>query len=177
MNLTINEKISVSDITPKDKPAFIEHLKVKQIYDQTLAIPYPYTQSDADWWVNHVAEETQNQGRSVNWAIRRRDGYLIGGIGYHNLEVGKSHRAEIGYWLAEPYWGKGIMTEVVKKVSHFGFAELGLIRITANVFDFNAGSAKVLEKSGFRLEGILRSHYKKDAKIFDGRLYAKLATD
>lgn len=108
----------------------------------------------------------------MNWAIRRTDGFLIGGIGYHDFELGKSHRAEIGYWLAKPYWGQGIMTEAVKKVAALAFEELGLVRITANVFHFNMGSAPVLKKAGFQLEGLLRKHYKKDGKVFDGRLYA-----
>lgn len=174
MNLQLSNSFTITDVTPADKPAYLEHLQEKQIYDQTLNIPYPYTQADADWWINHVAEETQKQGRSVNWAIRRQDGYLMGGIGYHGLELGKSHKAEIGYWLAKPYWGQGVMTEAVKKVTDFAFSELGLIRITANVFDFNQGSARVLEKSGYQLEGHLRKHYKKAGNIFDGKLYAKV---
>lgn len=175
MKLSITQNIFVSDITSADKPAYIEHLKEKQIYNQTLAIPYPYSETDANWWVNHVAELTQKQGRSTIWAIRNSDGNLIGTVGFHDFELGKSHRAELGYWLAKPYWGQGIMTETVKKISEYGFSELGLARITANVFHFNQGSAKVLEKAGFSLEGILSKHYKKDGKIFDGKLYAKIA--
>ena len=174
MKLSIDGSFYISDITPNDKAAYLEHLTEKQIYDQTLNIPYPYTEKDANWWINHISEETQKQGKSVNWAIRRQDGYLVGGIGYHGLEVGKTHKAELGYWLCKPYWGKGLMTQAVKKVVEFGLEELGLIRITAHIFDFNTGSARVLEKSGFQLEGHLRKNYKKDGKIFDGKLYAKV---
>jgi RimJ/RimL family protein N-acetyltransferase len=174
MKLQLNGGFYISDITSNDKPAYLEHLKEKQIYDQTLNIPYPYTEADADGWINRVSEETNKQGRSVNWAIRRKDGYLIGGIGFHGLEIGKSHKAELGYWLAKPYWSQGIMSEAATAVSHFGFNEFGLIRITANVFAFNLGSARVLEKSGFQLEGFLRKQHKKDGKIFDGKLYAKV---
>jgi len=174
MRLQINDDFYISDITPADKPAYLEHLQERQIYEQTLNIPFPYTEADAEWWVNHVAEQTRKQGRSVNWAIRRKDGYLIGGIGFCDLEVGKTHRAELGYWLANPYWGQGIVTEAVKKVTEFGFQELGLIRITANIFHFNVGSAKVLEKAGFQQEGYFRKHYQKDGILFDGRLFAKL---
>ena len=121
-----------------------------------------------------MAETTARQGRSVNWAIRRSDGFLVGGIGFHDFELGKSHKAELGYWLAKSYWGQGIMTQAVDAVARFGFQEFGLLRITANVFHFNIGSARVLEKAGFQLEGYLRKHYKKDGKIFDGKLYAKV---
>lgn len=69
------------------------------------------------------------------------------------------------------------MTEAVKKITEYGFRELGLVRITAKVFYFNKGSARVLEKSGYTCEGILRNHYKKDGKIFDGKLYAIIQSD
>jgi tRNA-Thr(GGU) m(6)t(6)A37 methyltransferase TsaA len=176
MRLKINDSYHISDITPEDKPAYLEHLKEKQIYDQTLSTPYPYTETHADWWINHNIEAAKTQdGQSLNWAIRRsQDDYLIGGIGFLGLKIGKNHTAEIGYWLAKPYWNKGIMTEAVKIASNYGFAELELTRITANVFHFNIGSARVLEKSEFQCEGYLRSHYKKDGKIFDGKLYAKV---
>ena len=179
MKLQINDSHYISDITLADKAAYLEHLKEKQIYDQTLAIPFPYTEADADWWINHNIEATQKQdGRSVNWAIRRIDNdALIGGIGFLGLEIGKDYKSELGYWLAKPYWSKGIMTEAVKKAIGYGFKEFGLTRITANVFHFNVGSARVLEKAGFQCEGNLRSHYKKDGKIIDGKLYAILSTD
>ncbi|MEK6705220.1 MAG: GNAT family N-acetyltransferase [Bdellovibrionota bacterium] len=174
MRLPLQNGITITDIASTDKAAYLEHLSEKQIYDQTLNIPYPYNDTDAEWWVNHVAEETQKQGRSVNWAIRGEDGKLIGGIGFHGIEYGKSHRAEIGYWLAKPYWGRGIMTDAVIEATEFAFRELALVRITANVFHFNLGSACVLRKAGYQLEGYLRQHYKKDGKIFDGILFAKV---
>jgi len=179
MKLQINDSYHISDIAPSDKAAYLEHLQEKQIYDQTLAIPFPYTEADADWWINHNIEATANQsGRSVNWAVRRSDNdALIGGIGFLGLTIGEDHKAELGYWLAKPYWKNGIMTAAVKKAVEFGFKEFGLTRITADVFHFNIGSARVLEKAGFQCEGYLRSHHKKDGKIFDGKLYAILNSD
>jgi len=174
MNISLPNGFSITDITAQDKASYIEHLAEKQIHDQTLNIPFPYTEADADWWLTQVAEESKKQGRSVNWAIRSPDGRLIGGIGFHGLQVGKTHKAELGYWLAKPWWGKGIMTEAVQKITDFAFADLGLIRITANVFQFNTASARVLEKAGFCLEGHFRKHYLKNGKIFDGLLYAKI---
>ncbi len=176
--LQIDDQYFISDIEVGDKSAYIEHLQERQIYEQTLAIPFPYTEANADWWINFNLEATKAQGgRSTNWAIRRADGYLIGGIGFIDLKIGKSFKSELGYWLAKPYWGKGIMTRAVQKVLEVGFGEFGLARITASVFEFNIGSARVLEKTGFQLEGHLRSHYQKDGKLFDGRIYAKLAKE
>ena len=174
MRLQVNEAVYVSEIEAGDKAAYLVHLKEKEISDNTLNIPYPYTEKDADWWLAHVAEQTHERGRSVNWAVRRQDGYLIGGIGFMDLHIGKSHKAEIGYWLAKPYWGQGIMTATVKNVCDYAFAELTVVRITANVFAFNARSARVLEKAGFQLEGLLRKHYVKDGRMVDGKMYALL---
>ncbi|MCB0406673.1 MAG: GNAT family N-acetyltransferase [Bdellovibrionales bacterium] len=174
MKLFINDSFYISDISQGDQVAYIEHLKEKEIYDNTLAIPFPYTTEDADWWVNHNIEAIKNQGgRSTNWAIRRsEDAYLVGGIGFLGLQIGKTHKCELGYWLAKPYWGQNIMTEAVKKACEYAFREFGLIRITANVFHFNKRSAKVLEKAGFQCEGLLRKNYRKDGQIFDGKLYS-----
>ncbi len=178
MKLKINDSFYISDIIATDKPAYLEYLQEKQIYDQTLAIPFPYTEADADWWIDHNLEATRSQNnRSVNWALRRADDKLIGGVGFFGHKIGRDHKAELGYWLAKPYWGKGLMTEAVRKVAAYAFSELELMRITANVFVFNQASARVLEKAGFKLEGLLRSHYKKDGKIFDGKLYSLLPGD
>lgn len=174
MKLQIDQNFYISDITVADKTAYVTHLQEKQIADQTLTIPYPYNEAHADWWINHVAEETKKQGKSVIWAIRNAEGYLIGSIGLHDFQVGKSHKAELGYWIAKPYWNQGIATKGVKSICEYGFGEFGLIRITAHVFDFNTASARVLEKADFQLEGTLRNHYKKDGKIFDCKLYARV---
>src|ERR1700683_5474389 len=111
MNIPIGSNFCVSEIGPQDAGAYIEHLREREIYERTLTVPYPYTPEHAKDWIQRVAEEKNKMDRSINWAIRRPDGYLVGGIGYHDIEVGKSHRAEIGYWLAKPYWGQGLMTE------------------------------------------------------------------
>ena len=179
MKLAINESFYISDIHQGDQSAYIEHLKVRQIYEQTLSIPFPYTQKDADWWVERCLKaNAEASGRTSNWVIRRTsDDYLVGGIGFVDLAVGKAFRAEIGYFLAKPYWGKGLMTEAVGKVCEYGFREFGLDKITAHVFSFNVGSARVLEKNGFECEGHLRSHYKKDGQLFDGKVYGRLKSD
>lgn len=177
--MRIDDEFHLSEFGWQDKAALIEHLKEKQIYLQTLAIPFPYTESDADWWINRNIEAAKRQqGRTLNWAIRRSsDGLLIGGVGFSDHKIGTVHSSELGYWLAKPYWGKGIMTEVVKVVTAFGFKELGLIRITAHIFAFNKGSARVLEKAGFLCEGHLRSHYQKEGQIIDAKIYGLLSDE
>ena len=172
MKLAIDESHYLSDITRDDKPAYLTHLAEKEIYDSTLSIPYPYTASDADWWIDHNLNATRAQGgRSVNWAIRRRNGQLIGGIGFLGLKIGVDHEAELGYWLAKPHWGRGVMTKCVCAAVDYAFRDLHVRRIAAKVFVFNLGSARVLEKAGFTHVKDLESQFEKDGRKIDGRVY------
>jgi ribosomal-protein-alanine N-acetyltransferase len=172
MKITVSNRIHLSEFQQSDQAAVLQHLKEKEIYDRTLRIPYPYTESDFQAWLQIVEKSTEQQGQPVHWAIRNEDDFLIGGCGFDSLQVGKSHRAEIGYWLAKPYWGRGIMTAVVRSACEFAFAQFGLVKIVAHVFADNAASAKVLEKCGFQQEGYLRKHCLKDGKYLDAKLFA-----
>jgi RimJ/RimL family protein N-acetyltransferase len=172
MNILVTEQVRLTEFRPSDKPALIEHLREKEIYDRTLRIPYPYTEADADAWLGIVAKTTQQQGRPVHWAIRHAEDFLIGGCGFDGFQVGKSHRAEVGYWLAKPYWNQCVMTAVVGRICQYAFEEFGLVKITAHVFAFNPASARVLEKCGFEQEGYLKKHYQKGGLLIDARLYA-----
>jgi RimJ/RimL family protein N-acetyltransferase len=174
VDIPVNEQVRLTEFRSGDQAALVDHLREKQIYDQTLRIPYPYTEADADEWLKLVTQITLQQGRPVNWAIRTARQYLIGGIGFDGFQLGKSHRAEVGYWLARPFWGQGIMTAVVQQACRHAFEEFGLIKITAHVFATNLASARVLEKSGFEQEGYLKRHHLKDGQYLDARLYARL---
>jgi ribosomal-protein-alanine N-acetyltransferase len=174
MAIYVNEQIRLSEFHPADKAALVAHLNNREIYERTLRIPYPYTDAAAEEWLALDARITQQQGRAVRWAIRTVDGALIGGCGLDGFQLGQSHRAEIGYWLARPLWGQGIMTAVVRRVCQHAFAELGLAKIIAHVFPENQASARVLEKCGFQQEGYLRRHFVKDGKLLDARLFALL---
>jgi RimJ/RimL family protein N-acetyltransferase len=140
----------------------------------TLRIPFPYTDASADEWLALVAHITEQQGRPVRFAIRSADDALIGGCGFDGFQVGKSHRAEVGYWLAKPYWGQGIMTAVVQRACQHAFEDFGLVKITAHVFSLNQASARVLAECGFHEEGFLREHILKDGQFIDARLVALL---
>ena len=80
----------------------------------------------------------------------------------------------VGYWLAKPLWGRGIMTAVVQRLCQHAFEEFGLVKITAHVFSHNTASARALEKCGFQEEGFLRKHFLKDGRFLDARLLALL---
>lgn len=174
MNIVINDQIQLSDFRPLDKDTLVEHLSDRNIYERTLRIPFPYTEADADEWLALVAKSNKQHGRQIHWAIRTTGDFLIGGCGFDGFQVGGSHRSEIGYWLATPYWGRGIMTGVVRRMCEFAFEELDLKKITAHVFTHNPASARVLEKCGFEQEGFLRRHFLKDGQFVDVRLFGLL---
>ena len=174
MKIVVNDQVHLSEFCSSDKDALREHLNDRDLYDRTLRIPFPYTDADADDWLALVAKITQQQGRPVHWAIRTDDDALIGGCGFDGFQVGKSHRAEVGYWLAKPFWGRGIMTAVVQRLCQHAFDEFGLVKITAHVFTHNPVSARVLEKCGFQQEGFLRKHFLKDSQFVDARVFALL---
>jgi RimJ/RimL family protein N-acetyltransferase len=174
MKIFVNEQIHLSEFHPSDKAALLEHLNDRDIYERTLRIPFPYTEKDADEWLVLVAKITKQQGRPVHFVIRNTYDALIGCCGFDGLKIGESHRAEVGYWLAKPFWGRGIMPAVVRQVCQHAFEEFGLMKITAHVFAHNRESGRVLEKCGFQEEGFLRKHYLKDGKFIDARLFALL---
>jgi RimJ/RimL family protein N-acetyltransferase len=149
-----------------DAEGIAKAINNKIIARNTLTIPYPYKLKDAKWWLGLKKKNT------VNFCIEI-DGEVAGSIGFDKIV--KNHKAEIGYWLAERYWGKGLMTEIVREVTKFGFDELKLRRIYAHVFPFNKASMGVLKNNGFKFEGILKKDAKKkNGKMLDAHLFAKV---
>jgi len=176
MKFNISSGIYLSEFKKGDESVLVEHLKVKKISDLTLAIPYPYTFKNASWWIKHKKQETKRQGQPVSFAIRQKSGKLIGAIGFDGLEIGKEHKAELGYWLAKPYWNKGIMTACVKKLCMYGFKKFKLVKIIATCSPRNIGSEQVLKKCGFKKEGYLKKHHLKNGKYLDRKLFALIRT-
>ena len=174
MRIFINDQVELSEFRTSDTEALIKHLNDRDIYDRTLRIPFPYSHADAEQWLLLVDKITKQQGRPVNWAIRLPDKSLIGGCGFDGFQSDQPHRAEIGYWLAKPFWGRKIMTAVVRRLCQHAFEEFKLEKITAHIFPNNLASARVLEKCGFQEEGFLRKHFIKDGKFVDARLFGLL---
>jgi [ribosomal protein S5]-alanine N-acetyltransferase len=174
MKILVNSQIHLSEFRPSDKPALIELLNDPDIYERTFRIPFPYTEADAEAFLARVATATDQHGQPAHFAIRTGNDTLIGGCGLNDFEVGKSHRAEVGYWLGKSFWGRGIMTAVVQRVCQHAFDEFGLAKIIAHVVTHNPASARVLEKCGFVQEGLLRKHFLKDGQFIDVKLFALL---
>jgi RimJ/RimL family protein N-acetyltransferase len=172
INLIVSDRIHLTELRPTDKAACVKYLNDKETHDLTLRLPHPYTEASFDEWFAIVQKTTKENAQPVHWAIRDDRDSWIGSFGFKDFTIGKSHRAEIGYLLAKPYWGKGIMTAVVRRACDYAFSEWGLVRITAEVFAFNPASARVLEKCGFVQEGYLKKHHSKDGHLIDAKLYA-----
>ncbi len=159
--LTINDQIELTEIRETDKAALVQHLNDKTIFDNTLMIPYPYTETSAAWFINFAREMEAKHGFVVKFAIRKK-GELIGGIGLMlNDKESAKHKAEIGYWIAQSVRNQGIMTSVLRGFTDFVFETTPLIRLEAGVFEPNVASQKALEKAGFEREGFSRKFYVK----------------
>jgi len=171
MNLELGNGIRLTEIRQSDRDALVEFLNDPAVHRATVRIPFPYTAADADKWFDIVERSTAEHGQPHHWAIRSESGKLIGDIGLSRERVHCAHRAEMGYWLAKPFWGRGVMTSAVAAVCRHAFDNLGLVRIAAHVFDFNVASARVLEKCGFEPEGYLKKHYLKHGEFFDAKAY------
>lgn len=134
--------------------------------------PSPYTVLDAEVFLGAAAAQ---ESRTV-FAIATED-EAIGGIG---LEFGADvHRfsAELGYWLGEPFWGRGIMTEAVGLFTAWAFKTFEVHRLHSAVFAGNHASMRVLEKAGFQREGCLRANVFKSGRILDQVVYARVRDD
>ena len=129
--------------------------------------PHPYTLEDAKTWMAHAVAEDP----VTNFAIAV-SGEAVGGIGFERQQDISCRSLELGYWLGEAYWGRGIVTEAVRALSQHMFAHFDVCRIYATVFEENPASVRVLEKAEFTCEGRLRKAATKGGHTFDLLLYA-----
>ncbi|MDE6029000.1 MAG: GNAT family N-acetyltransferase [Clostridiales bacterium] len=132
-------------------------------------IPYPYTEQDGKDFITAMLSADKNS--TFAFAIEI-EGKVVGSIAVFRQNNIHFKTAELGYYLAEEYWGKGIMTEAVKQVCKCVFDNSDIIRIYAEPFAHNIGSCRVLEKAGFQFEGLLRANAVKNGAIIDMKMYA-----
>ena len=150
-------------------------LSNKKILDNLRdGLPFPYTEKDAVEYITTMREANEND--IFAFAIVY-DGKAVGSIGAFRKDNIHNKTAELGYYLAENYWGQGIMTQAVKQLCAYVFASSDIIRIYAEPFARNIGSCRVLEKAGFTFEGVLRSNAVKNGVVEDMKLYSRLRAD
>ena len=170
VQLTIDDHCTLRRFRVTDKSRLVELANNPRVSSNLRdAFPYPYTQDDADQWFKTAL----NQQQQHIFAIAQSD-QLIGGIGFHPLDDVYRHTAELGYWLGEPYWGKGIMSRAVAVIVQLVFTTTDLTKLFAGVFSNNPASAAVLEKNSFYFEGRLRNAVVKRGKVLDELRYGLL---
>lgn len=155
---------------PEDKDALALLLNNRKILNNLRdGLPYPYTAGDAEAYISAML--AADKGKTFAFAIVS-GGAVVGSIGVFRQDNIHFRTAEMGYYVGEPYWGKGICTSAVKQACAYVFAHTDIIRIFAEPFAHNTASCRVLEKAGFQLEGILRNNAVKNGQILDMKLYA-----
>lgn len=147
-------------------------LNNKKIHDSLRdGLPLPYAVKDAEEYITSMLEA--DNYTTFAFAITVND-EAVGSIGVFRKENIHSQTAEMGYYIAEPYWGRGIGTSAVKQVCDFIFSHTDIIRIFAEPFSHNAASCRILEKAGFAFEGTLRKNAVKNNAIIDMKMYSLL---
>ena len=168
----INDEFYLTDIlTEEDIPSIVKYLNNPKLIANTLTIPYPFMVSDAEALLELMKLISPELKRL--FAIRLcLTGELVG-VCSLSRPSNDSHTAEISCWLGEPFWHRGLMSQVARKVIEVMSSEWkDLIRIEAHVFPWNKPSMRVLEKTGFLFEGVLRKHNFKNGQHNDGHLYS-----
>jgi len=173
IRLEVADEFYLSRIVRSDKAAYLEHFADPEIARNLLTIPFPYTEADADCWLDRCE---QSVGSPVtNFALRAPSGYLIGAIGVVRALSADAHRAELGYWLAQSYRGRGLMPRVIRTFSDYAFQQLRIHRLFATPLSSNLASHRALEKAGFHREGLLRHYHFKQGTYLDAIIYGRIS--
>jgi len=154
----------------EDSQNLAKALNNKKIHENLRdGLPFPYTVSDAESFISAML--SADCERTYAWAITVDD-IAIGSIGVFRKDNVHRLTAEVGYYIAEEYWGKGIMTKAVKQACHYIFENTDIVRIFAEPYAHNGASCCVLEKAGFAYEGTLRNNAIKNQCLIDTKMYA-----
>lgn len=145
----------------------------RRVAQHLIQVPSPYPIALARRWVLHRIDWWE-LGRGVTFAVTLAGdpGTLLGTVSLRHYV--RDRRAELGYWLAAPAWGKGFATEAARAAVDFGFRELALARVYAQVIAGNRASLAVLDKLGMVNEGVKRQHVSKARRLHDVVLYGLL---
>src|SRR5690606_18367998 len=160
--------VTLRRLTPDDAAALARLANNKKVWDHVRDyFPHPYSEDDARAFIDMV----QREAPPLTFAIEH-SGELCGVVGLVRQADVYRLNAEIGYWLGEPYWGRGIATRAVRLMTDYGFRELGLVSIYAGIFAYNHASMRVREKCGYRQEGVFQKADYKDGRLRDEHVYA-----
>jgi ribosomal-protein-alanine N-acetyltransferase len=165
------ETITIRPWRLSDKTSLLRYANNRNVWiNMTDIFPHPYTAEDADRWLWRCGAQ---QGPQTSMAIDL-GGEAIGAAGIELKRDVYRKSADIGYWLGEPFWGRGFTTRALLLMTAYAFANFDLARLQASVFDWNPASARVLEKAGYKLEARLRQRIFKEGRFCDELIYARL---
>lgn len=171
------KRLILREWSKRDKKDLIEGINNLNVSKWLLVVPYPYKKKDADWWINKQLKKQKKKDREeYGFAIYlKSEKKVIGSIGTHKIDKFQG-TAEVSYWLGEKYWRKGYGLEALDAMLKFLFNKLKLRRVWAAIFAKNSSSGKLLEKFGFKEEGLLRkaARCKANGKIKDSFFYGLL---
>lgn len=153
---------------PGDEQTLHQHANNREIWLNVRdRFPHPYTPADARQWIESVVGASPETSFAITV-----DGEAVGAIGFVLHDDIERCSAEVGYWLGQAYWGRGIVTAALKAITRYAFDTFDLTRLYAVPFLRNPASMTVLEKAGYQREGIMRRSAIKDGQVLDQALYA-----
>ena len=165
------EGISLRPWSAKDADRLAVIANNKKIFDNLRdGLPNPYSLSDAHGWLNTIIPIND----SPRFFAITMDKYLIGSIGIVTKDDIYVKNAEIGYFLAEEYWGRGIITKAIKAATAYTFSRFDIVRVYAESFADNPGSRRALEKAGFICEAVIKNNIFKNGIVKDSCIYSVL---
>lgn len=160
--------ITLRPLAENDQKSLAVLANNKKIWDNVRdRLPHPYTEEDAKAFISFVQQEET----PMTFAIEFNQEFcgVIGLVAQTDI-----HRksAEIGYWLGEPFWNKGIATTAVKLITQYGLHQLDFIRIFAGIFEYNTSSMRVLEKNGYVKDAVFKKALIKNDQIWNEHMYS-----
>jgi len=163
-------KVTLREWKRSDADALAAIANNKKIWDNVRdLLPYPYTKKDAKEWLELVKKQ-----KKVTTFCIEADGNLAGSIGVTLKDDVYRKTVELGYFISEEYWGRGIATEAVRQMVSYVQKEFDIVRIYAEVFEYNKASMRALEKNGFYLESIRKRGAFKNNVVLDDHVWVKL---
>jgi RimJ/RimL family protein N-acetyltransferase len=164
----MNLKVSLRPWQTNDINYLVKYANNKNVSKfLTDRFPFPYNEEDAINFLRFAQEDKCAKIFAIEF-----ENHAVGGIGIHPLNDIFRNNAELGYWLGEPYWGRGIISEAIHQVVPLAFSLLPINRLFARPFATNIASQRVLEKNGFSLEARFEKTFIKDDELIDELVYA-----
>jgi ribosomal-protein-alanine N-acetyltransferase len=164
---------SIRPWAASDVESLIRHANNRAVWrNMRNRFPHPYTKKDARAWIRFARSLKPQSQFAVDL-----DGQAVGGVGILLTDDIERISGELGYWIGEEHWGKGLATHAAREMTSYGFDKLGLHRVFATPFTRNTASVRVLEKLGFRREGVLVENAIKDGEIVSEVVYAITAPE